>query len=1074
MRPIKLILSAFGSYAEKQEILFDAKRERLFLITGDTGAGKTTIFDAICFALYGEMSGDIREGRMMRSDFALPDQRTYVEFIFEDKGKLYKIVRNPEYYRQSKRKKKTEDGSFSYRFTKETAKAELFFLNGAIEEGQIAQGINQLEERAFTGTIREVNAKLVEILGLDQRQFTQIAMLAQGEFMKLLVAPTDQKKEIFQRLFHTKKYYQIVKLIGEKKKVKEVCLEKLRTECEIILQETDCAKESKYRMEFHTYKAAYFLHPKKFLQSLETVIKEEEETISIAKQELACLKEQRDTTLLEIHQIEQEQLLFSKLTQAKKKKEQWEKEEKEIKKKEDILEKAERADYVEGKKIIFDEVEKKKEKKMVQIEHKKKEREETKGEREKNKEAFVLIEKEKNENEERLKQEIAELEKNLPKYDEIEEIKKEKKQQEKKQKMLKKSIEELEIEIQRQEIKILKLEQRQLEIEDFIKELPEKKLLLSKVKEELIGYQELKKEVEKIPELLNKKEESQKIFVKAEKEFKEKSHLYEDLVIRFTNGQAGLMAEKLRNGENLPCPVCGNTSYVLLAPLEKEIPTQEQVKRTKKKRDDLEQEMLHTSELAGTEKEAYEKQVLLCKEKYRQLTNGMIEFSMDDGNVLEIDHKILILEKKKKELEVEKRTLEKLEKEREDQRKEIKETKEEIEQKRKKKEDTKGKKEQIDQEFLRLQTAEQIHKKELIYESKQTADLNLREKKEILEKLQITYKELKNKQDLFSEKLLQQETQIQTMSQELERLIVETEEKREQYKQERQEQGFLSEKEWFLAKIKKEQKLKYKQEIEQTKKEVIAARQSVIELEKQLTGKEEKDPTQKKEELEKKKEQIELYTKKEQSMEFRQKKNKEALEKLEQGRAYGQKLEQEYKEIKILYDVANGTLAGAIKVDLETFVQRQYLKQVLKAANRRFLAMSKGQFELRLKEGKDFTQRSNQGLDLCVYSLLTNTNRDIKTLSGGETFLAALSMALGMADIVQAMAGSIHLDMMFIDEGFGSLDEVSRQQAVQVLQELSDDKRMIGIISHVTELKEQVARKLIIEKGENGSKAHWE
>ncbi len=442
MRPIKLILSAFGSYAEKQEILFDAKRERLFLITGDTGAGKTTIFDAICFALYGEMSGDIREGRMMRSDFALPDQRTYVEFIFEDKGKLYKIVRNPEYYRQSKRKKKTEDGSFSYRFTKETAKAELFFLNGTIEEGQIAQGINQLEERAFTGTIREVNAKLVEILGLDQRQFTQIAMLAQGEFMKLLVAPTDQKKEIFQRLFHTKKYYQIVKLMGEKKKVKEVYLEKLRTECEIILQETDCAKESKYRMEFHTYKSAYFLHPKKFLQSLETVIKEEEETISIAKQELACLKEQRDTLLLEIHQIEQKQLLFSKLTQAKKKKEQWEKEEKEIKKKEDILEKAERADYVEGKKIIFDEVEKKKEKQMVQIEHKKKEREETKGESEKNKEAFVLIEKEKNENEERLKQEIAELEKNLPKYDEKEEIKKEKKQQEKKQNMLKKSIEE--------------------------------------------------------------------------------------------------------------------------------------------------------------------------------------------------------------------------------------------------------------------------------------------------------------------------------------------------------------------------------------------------------------------------------------------------------------------------------------------------------------------------------------------------------------------------------------------------------------------------------------------------------
>lgn len=373
-----------------------------------------------------------------------------------------------------------------------------------------------------------------------------------------------------------------------------------------------------------------------------------------------------------------------------------------------------------------------------------------------------------------------------------------------------------------------------------------------------------------------------------------------------------------------------------------------------------------------------------------------------------------------------------------------------------------------------MQTAEEIHKKNLVYKSRKQADLNLQKRKEMLDEIICRYQKLQEKQESLHHQLLRQKTEEETMQRELEVMILEVEEKREIYENTKKEQGFLSEKAWLLARADEDQRRAWKKEIEQVKKEVIAARQSVIELEKQLQGKEKKNEIKLKEVLEKREKEIEEILKEQQIREIQQDKNWKAWKKLKEKSAVCKNLEYEHKQIKTLYEVANGTLAGAVKVDLETFVQRQYLKQVLKAANRRFLTMSKGQFELRLKDGKNFDQRSNQGLDLSVYSLLTDTNRDIKTLSGGESFMAALSMALGMADIIQSMAGGIHLDMMFIDEGFGSLDEQSRQQAVKVLQELSDGKRMIGIISHVTELKEQVGRRLVVKKSEKGSRAYWE
>ncbi len=180
-----------------------------------------------------------------------------------------------------------------------------------------------------------------------------------------------------------------------------------------------------------------------------------------------------------------------------------------------------------------------------------------------------------------------------------------------------------------------------------------------------------------------------------------------------------------------------------------------------------------------------------------------------------------------------------------------------------------------------------------------------------------------------------------------------------------------------------------------------------------------------------------------------------------------------YTRLDSLYRMVTGNVSGA-RMDLETYVQRYYLEQILEAANRRFRDMTAGQFELRMYSLEKAGEGKNHGLDLMVYSAVTGQEREIRTLSGGESFMAALSLALGMADQIQASSAAIHLDMIFIDEGFGSLDDHARSQAVKVLQRMAGGSRLVGIISHVTELKQEIEDQLLVTKDEEGSHVRWQ
>ncbi|MEG2986161.1 MAG: SbcC/MukB-like Walker B domain-containing protein, partial [Lachnospiraceae bacterium] len=206
----------------------------------------------------------------------------------------------------------------------------------------------------------------------------------------------------------------------------------------------------------------------------------------------------------------------------------------------------------------------------------------------------------------------------------------------------------------------------------------------------------------------------------------------------------------------------------------------------------------------------------------------------------------------------------------------------------------------------------------------------------------------------------------------------------------------------------------------------------------------------------------------------RNQKNQEACTHLQKQLKVTGELQKQYELMSNLSRTANGMQSKSVKMDFETYVQRKYFKQIIHAANKRLSKMTSNEFILQCREVENLGSQGQVGLDLDVYHLVNDAVRDVKTLSGGESFMASLSMALGLSDMIQNTAGAIHLDTMFIDEGFGALDDEAREQAIQVLKELADQKRLVGIISHVNELKEQIDQKLVVTKNEKGSHVQWE
>ncbi|MDO4331855.1 MAG: SMC family ATPase [Eubacteriales bacterium] len=917
MKPCKLIISAFGPYAKKTEIDFDRLgTQGLYLITGDTGSGKTTIFDAITFALYGEASGSVREAGMFRSKYAQEKDPTYVELTFLYQGKRYTVTRNPEYQRPKDR------GSG---FTLQKGDATLTFPDG----------------RVPVTRAKEVTRAITELIGLDYRQFTQIAMIAQGDFQKLLLAGTAQRGEIFRQIFHTGLYQEIQNRLRSAEKERWKSYDEIRRSINQYLDGVVCKKGDLHFAELEALKKGQFAG--RAVRGLEIL---EELLICDRKRLEEAQKQVRDLEL----KIQQEDQRLGKIRQRR---------QLELQLEQNTCQLAEL---------------------LPVCEHSREEREKT---------------KEAAEDCERLRKLIQEGE-------------------EKKKEALK--LDELLDDRKRKEESMVRLEQgrtedigqkTRLEQEtvrgkqdlEALRTAGEEKERLSYRKEKLENLAGRMQALEALESQLQKKQEEYAA-IAAQRDVMRFS--WQRMERQFLDAQAGMLASALQEGKK--CPVCGSVHHPCPAVLPEEAPQKEELDQ---KKDELSQIEAKTERLSAEAKHLRER-AETEKEQIRKEGTDILQKAEEDGRGEESDAGRYGRQDP---------GMGAIRAELENALNQVRSAVSENAQKIRKKE--KLEKEIPAQEQRIGQLDEQIRQTDLLLTRYRAEMQNLEEqigqKKQILKGQSMEELEARIVGwELSVQKLTEAEKKAEEAYQEHRMRVVELQASIETLRGQMQE-----ELEWTEAEVsdRKQEWTQKKQEADQRRTELYASCR----------------------------------------------KNQEIFEAVGLKQDALQKAEQDYIQVKALSDTANGTLNGKQKIELETFIQMTYFDRILRRANLRLLTMSGGQYELKRREDGD-NKKEKAGLELNVIDHYNGTQRSVKTLSGGETFQASLSLALGLSDEIQSSAGGIQLDAMFVDEGFGSLDEDSLNQAMKALEGLTEGKRMVGIISHVPELKERIEKKIIVTK----------
>lgn len=968
MKPLRLVMSAFGSYAQETTIDFEKQDHGLFLITGDTGAGKTTIFDAITYALYDETSGGERNGNMMRSQYAKPDAVTFVDFTFAYGEEIYRVKRNPEYriLKELKSGKQKEQ--------KVLSAVELILPDGTVFP----------EKKAGT------NAKIEEIVGLNANQFTQIVMIAQGDFLKLLYAKSDDRKEIFTKLFKTDFYGKI----QDNLKWRSVRLDnEIEENKRAFAQEQARIIRPSWVLEELAIKAAVQESEQDI--ALEDLISDMKELEKEGKKRLASVKKEVDICKQKMIQAKEKNKLFESLQQLEQDKQLLEEQKEEQKEKKVRQQEAERAlkVYVEEQKFL--DASRRKKDSLQRLMDYSIWLEAAKEQRSEKESSFQEQEKEWKEREAELLKKIHNTEENFATYDKVEAL-------EYDLSRIKKEFEDLK---QSYIVNVCCMAQEILEQEHK--------------REQWLKQQEEKKEALE-----------QAAFIAAEA-----SAAYEKSNQQFLREQAGILAQKLETGS--PCPVCGAFEHPNPAKLSQEAVSEAQVKQDKERRNqaeeqreklyqEFEQQKSALKELEvkiSYEKEDFRKETGMTEAEYLERFGAMSQNGKAQQNPQKVERSEL-----------------------EQKQAELREVKKELE----------------------------YVKEGLAFPSKAEAVAQQKKLQQELSRGQMNLEQKRHELEFFLEQLHQKEGQRKQEEENQKQLSLEEKSLETNYKEKLIEQSFKTEEAYKQAYLQEENLIKLQEAIRVYEKTVEENQSQIRLLQETLKGEEwvdivpfeEEQKRLQQEESEMEKKHLDLHT--------AIVTNQSVLERSCRYLEKEKELREQDAVLKSLYRTANGKLTGSAKIDFETYIQRQYFKQIIAEANKRLLTMSNQQFMLKLKESANSGKKANEGLDLAVYSLITDSERDIKTLSGGESFLAALSMALGLSDIVGRNAGAMKLDMMFIDEGFGSLDMQARKQAIDVLNELAGDRRLVGIISHVTELKEQIENKLVVRRTEKGSFTSWE
>lgn len=376
-------------------------------------------------------------------------------------------------------------------------------------------------------------------------------------------------------------------------------------------------------------------------------------------------------------------------------------------------------------------------------------------------------------------------------------------------------------------------------------------------------------------------------------------------------------------------------------------------------------------------------------------------------------------------------------------------------------------------ELKKLESEIRLKEEKLPLPSQEQARERMDEIRKLLETARTAYDEAEKKERRSIEDLRKLEGRKNSSEEALAQQEEEVKACRGAYEEELTQQGFADENAYRTGRLLPEDMAELERRIEDFHTRALEVSGRKKSLKEQLEGKERADLVRLgesvREVLQKQKKAQEEYVR----LYSTNQRNKEVRSRLKHFLEKSGDLQKQYELTGNLSRTANGNLSGTVKMDFETYVQRQYFKQIIRAANKRLVQMTSGEFILQCREVKNLASQGQAGLDLDVYHMAGDSVRDVRTLSGGEAFMASLSMALGLADIVQNTAGAIHLDTMFVDEGFGSLDDTARGQAIRILTDLADGNRLVGIISHVNELKEQIDRKLVVTRTDKGSLVKW-
>lgn len=1067
MKPLKLTISAFGPYANVQVIDFTKLKEQIFVISGPTGSGKTTIFDAISFALFGEPSGSSRDRDSLRSDFAQIDTETFVELEFELRGKNYRIRRLPQ---QEQRKLRGEG------FTIRNADAELLMPDGSL-----------------ITKISNVDEKINELLGINKSQFKQIVMLPQGEFRKLLESDSNERELIFRKIFGTEAFAEIQKKLEDESKELYKAVHDVKMQIDTHIKHFDLGNDQ----GLEEIRASRNVNIEQYIDGVKTLSEKDKTEIQLLKSQLEIIIASQGTLKEEIAKSTEVNKKLKDREQIKQEYSEAFARIDEFKQKEISLEYARKA-------LPISEIDEQYKKSKQNIEVRtnelllaKQRVEKSILDYEASKELFNL-EKEKEPLRKKWETELSLLNSMLPKVIQYEKSLKaldvaKAKSSEINNTLVKnqKGLELAKKNYKEQEENLKKLYSTESECVRLEKEISENKKLLI----ELDGVKKLINAYIEQNELYEGKKADFEAFDADFVDFRSKLEQQEDNYIR---GQAGILAKTLQT--NMPCPVCGALEHPSPAKMLESISGEEQLKALKQQYVTLSEQRTEKMKILSGLNGNLESRKLEIQSKLSTLdleTLHMADIGSGDTcgdnrvglevtqTALEINYftndklKLVQAEINAKGGDLKAKTLALMSQHKEKLdfvnkklsfESQYKETGEKISNLEEAVNSLTMQKLGISEEIARLATVTESIEKEVAPDIRSAAKLNakLEEIKRAIESLEAEYKKAERTVELAKEAYSNSEKEAAIKSTSLNQCIEDSLSLDKLLNEKLLNSNFESYTHYLKNK-------KNQAEIQTLQAEINSFYQKLKSLKDILARLEEETKELVIQDIEALNNKYTMLLKEQSKLQdkhniifSRNSNNVKTLKQLEDILVKIKTLEGKYTTIGELARVARGD--NAQRLTFERYVLAAYFDEIIIAANIRLGKMTGSRYLLKRKEDKS-KGRAQQGLELEVFDNYTGKARHVKTLSGGEGFKASLALALGLADVVQSYSGGISLDTLFVDEGFGSLDPESLDGAIQCLVDIQKTGRLVGVISHVPELKERIKSVLEIFSKKEGSSA---